>query len=317
MKLKTPDNQKQAILERVLEVKETTALSGRKFGKEIGLQPGSATKLLNGVTSLSSPLANSIELKFGYRAEWLLTGELPKKSPAQGSLSTENRALVELSGLDGLAEALGRVVLCRRRNQHNIIAEGIKLIVSCWEDIDSEELLEEQEILKKVNKRERRKRKECIKRLEEQIGRASDVKFDLTGNELSDKDFIAFESVINQALYFGDEWESINHRSEDYERLQTLFKQKPFPHLKTQFEETLKQFRTLESEFDQLYVLSKKEQAALDALRPKMEKLYITTVIDGVLQSRPRQEAEEEYQSLLQKNRARLQGRQKPTAEKE
>ena len=65
----------EAVLNRLRIVLKESGLSGRKFAEKIGLKAESATRLFNGVTGLTKPLAYSIELHFGFRAKWLLTGE--------------------------------------------------------------------------------------------------------------------------------------------------------------------------------------------------------------------------------------------------
>ena len=63
------------VLERLRIVLEESGMSGRQFAEKIGLKAESATRLFTGVTGLTKPLAYSIEHHFGFRAEWLLTGE--------------------------------------------------------------------------------------------------------------------------------------------------------------------------------------------------------------------------------------------------
>ena len=64
-----------AVLERLRIVLDESGMSGRQFAEKIGLKAESATRLFNGVTGLTKPLAYSIELHFGLRSQWLLTGE--------------------------------------------------------------------------------------------------------------------------------------------------------------------------------------------------------------------------------------------------
>jgi len=63
------------VLKRLHIVLKESGMSGRQFAEKIGLKAESATRLFNGVTGLTKPLAYSIELHFGSRAKWLLTGE--------------------------------------------------------------------------------------------------------------------------------------------------------------------------------------------------------------------------------------------------
>ena len=84
-----------AVLERLRIVLEESGMSGRQFAEKIGLKAESATRLFNGVTGLTKPLAYSIELHFGLRSEWLLTGEGDWEVPKHDGLSPLERCGLE------------------------------------------------------------------------------------------------------------------------------------------------------------------------------------------------------------------------------
>ena len=66
---------KKDVRERLKKVFGASGKSSRAFSESIGLKPTSFHKVLTGPAGLTIPLANSIELKHGYRAEWLLSGK--------------------------------------------------------------------------------------------------------------------------------------------------------------------------------------------------------------------------------------------------
>ena len=82
----------EAVLNRLRIVLKESGMSGRQFAEKIGLKAESATRLFNGVTGLTNPLAYSIELHFGLRSKWLLTGEGLKitKHNKQGKMENES-----------------------------------------------------------------------------------------------------------------------------------------------------------------------------------------------------------------------------------
>ena len=74
-KIRSQSVKGEAVLDRLRYVLDQSGMSGRQFAEKVGLKAESATRLFNGVTGLTNPLAYSIELHFGLRSEWLLTGE--------------------------------------------------------------------------------------------------------------------------------------------------------------------------------------------------------------------------------------------------
>ena len=75
MKKRIQSVKSEAVLKRLHIVLKDSGMSGRQFAVKIGLKAESATRLFNGVTGLTKPLAYSIELHFGFGAKWLFTGE--------------------------------------------------------------------------------------------------------------------------------------------------------------------------------------------------------------------------------------------------
>jgi hypothetical protein len=67
------------------------------FSESIGLKPTSFHKVLIGPAGLTIPLANSIELKHGYRAEWILTGKGKMQVAKHNQLSPLERCFLDVS----------------------------------------------------------------------------------------------------------------------------------------------------------------------------------------------------------------------------
>ena len=93
-------------LKRVQKVFNEKKVSGRKFAGSIGLQPGSGAKLLGGITKLTKTLARSIELEYGYRANWLYYGEEPEKVDPLEKLDPIQRIQLDILNQDGVAPEL-------------------------------------------------------------------------------------------------------------------------------------------------------------------------------------------------------------------
>ena len=116
-------------LKRVQKVFNEKKVSGRKFAGSIGLQPGSGAKLLGGITKLTKTLARSIELEYGYRANWLYYGEEPEKVDPLEKLDPIQRIQLDILNQDGVApelkaESLKMMVL----NQAHGVLLGMMMI---------------------------------------------------------------------------------------------------------------------------------------------------------------------------------------------
>ena len=94
-KKRTQSVKGEDVIERLRSVLDQSKLSGRQFAEKIGLKAESATRLFNGVTGLTKPLAFAIELHFGVSAEWLLTGEGLRASDYRTLLDASEQALLE------------------------------------------------------------------------------------------------------------------------------------------------------------------------------------------------------------------------------
>ena len=88
---------KQEVRERLKKIFKASGKSSRAFSESIGLKPTSFHKVLTGPAGLTIPLANSIELKHGYRAEWILNGKGNMKVYKRSQLSPLEICFLDVS----------------------------------------------------------------------------------------------------------------------------------------------------------------------------------------------------------------------------
>ena len=88
---------KQEVRERLKKIFKASGKSSRAFSESIGLKPTSFHKVLTGPAGLTIPLANSIELKHGYRAEWILNGKGNMKVSKRSQLSPLEICFLDVS----------------------------------------------------------------------------------------------------------------------------------------------------------------------------------------------------------------------------
>ena len=91
------EQHKQEVRERLKTVFKAFGKSSRAFSESIGLKPTSFHKVLIGPAGLTIPLANSIELKHGFRAEWILTGKGKIQVAKHNQLSPLERCFLDVS----------------------------------------------------------------------------------------------------------------------------------------------------------------------------------------------------------------------------
>jgi hypothetical protein len=94
--MKELEQHKKEVRERLKIVFNSYGKSSRAFSETIGLKPTSFHKVLTGPAGLTIPLANSIELKHGYRAEWLLTGKGDMKIGKYNNLSPLEKCFLDV-----------------------------------------------------------------------------------------------------------------------------------------------------------------------------------------------------------------------------
>ena len=102
---------KQEVRERLKKIFKASGKSSRAFSESIGLKPTSFHKVLTGPAGLTIPLANSIELKHGYRAEWILNGKGNMKVSKYNQLSPLEGCFLDVHVDCDLLEAWVLVIL--------------------------------------------------------------------------------------------------------------------------------------------------------------------------------------------------------------
>lgn len=75
MKTKTPKF--LTIGNRITQIRNKNGLSQLSFSRVIGISRSFLSELESGLTKPSMPILLSIEYKFGFRHEWILTGDEP------------------------------------------------------------------------------------------------------------------------------------------------------------------------------------------------------------------------------------------------
>ena len=207
-----------AVLERLRYVLKQNNMSGRQFAEKIGLKAESATRLFNGVTGLTKPLAYSIELHFGLRSEWLLTGEGDWEVPKHDGLSPLERCGLETlffgrhfwGYLEPLVfERLQGMIYdrfgARLRESDTVNPDPLTTMVEenqlaeVIKKRDSE--LAETEKIQKVFKNLRKEEKSCLQN------------HDVPGQQKK----VRLGYALLLAVHFGDEWESIKADCQQWE----------------------------------------------------------------------------------------------------
>lgn len=70
-------NKYLSIGNRISSIRSMVHLTQTKFSRAIGISPSFLSELESGKTKPSMPILFAIEYKFGYRYEWILTGDEP------------------------------------------------------------------------------------------------------------------------------------------------------------------------------------------------------------------------------------------------
>jgi transcriptional regulator with XRE-family HTH domain len=73
---------------RIASIQSKSHLKQAKFAETIGISSSFFSELKNGITKPSMPILLAIEYKYGYRWEWVLTGD---GEMIKDPLSTQNR----------------------------------------------------------------------------------------------------------------------------------------------------------------------------------------------------------------------------------
>tara|TARA_Y100001970_G_scaffold260802_1_gene343233 strand:+ start:2447 stop:3139 length:693 start_codon:yes stop_codon:yes gene_type:complete len=202
------EQNKKDIRERLRKVFNSYGKSSRSFSETIGLKPTSFHKVLTGPAGLTVPLANSIELKHGYRAEWLLTGNGNMKVGKHNQLSPLEKCFVDVWESSYQKWYILEILIFENLNKKvadqfwNTLREGVDLEVG---DSRRSEAHVNLDRVNQVFRELRNEEKTCLE------------KNDLQGQKKY--------SLLNQSLllatYFGEEWINVRHECEEYQALKT------------------------------------------------------------------------------------------------
>ena len=212
-KIRSQSVKGEAVLDRLRYVLDQSGMSGRQFAEKVGLKAESATRLFNGVTGLTNPLAYSIELQCGLRAQWLLTGE--------GLRVTDHRTL-----LDASEQAL---LECIENSKGGKILVGEFVLKELEDEIESESIIYGR-WLSRVAAKGKHKGEDWSKYEKLRIKKEklrSEI-WDVLNNlrEGNVKQIVVDPLLL--AIHFNDRWEEIRERSADYKQMQSFGLQPDF-----------------------------------------------------------------------------------------
>ena len=222
------------VLERLQWVVESLGISGREFGERIGLKRSSSAKLLNGTTGLTQALANSIELKTGFSADWILNGQGLRLVDPRNRLSAEDQAVLEMLIPVNRETLLG--LFFRKLETRINRAEGDFSLAT--------NALVDPKALEELRKKSANKLK--------WIGDLSSIFDELQSGNL---DQICIIPLI-LSLHFGPGWNEASTRSQEYRQMLSFG-------LKAKFEESLKKAQKILKKLDSLYELTPEQQEQL------------------------------------------------------
>ena len=212
-KIRSQSVKGEAVLDRLRYVLDQSGMSGRQFAEKVGLKAESATRLFNGVTGLTNPLAYSIELHFGLRAQWLLSGE--------GLRVTDHRTL-----LDASEQAL---LECIENSKGGKILVGEFVLKELEDEIESESIIYGR-WLSRVAAEGKHKGEDWSKYEKLRIKKEklrSEIWDVLNNLREGDVKQIVVDPLL-LAIHFKDRWKEIRERSADYKQMQSFGLQPDF-----------------------------------------------------------------------------------------
>jgi len=122
------------IIERFQELYAELIREGRSSAdiyQALGKDSGTLSRWLSGKRAISESMALLIESKFGYRKEWILTGELPKKIDRAAILGEVARISKQGRDLDKVPEirdALPNIIKLKSDEYQMLVALIYKFI---------------------------------------------------------------------------------------------------------------------------------------------------------------------------------------------
>ena len=196
----------EEVRKRLKTVFNASGKSSRAFSESIGLKPTSFHKVLTGPAGLTIPLANSIELNHGYRAEWLLTGKGLMKVGKHKQLSPVERCILEVSLSSTQKWHILELLIIEKikkeiANQFwDTLRDGTDLQVGDKHRTSAHVNLDK---ITNVFSELREEEKTCLENHDPQ------------GQKL----YALLTQALLLATYYGEEWDSLKNNCEEYQAL--------------------------------------------------------------------------------------------------
>ena len=199
---------KQEVRERLKKIFKASGKSSRAFSESIGLKPTSFHKVLTGPAGLTIPLANSIELKHGYRAEWILNGKGNMKVSKRSQLSPLEICFLDVSFSSSQKWSILELLIFEKLNK-NIDDQYWK---NLRERVDSKIADSKRSVsqlnlerISQVFRELREEEKTCIENHDTQ----------------GQNKYALLTQTLLLATYFADKWCGIKDECAEYQELQT------------------------------------------------------------------------------------------------
>ena len=199
---------KQEVRERLKKIFKASGKSSRAFSESIGLKPTSFHKVLTGPAGLTIPLANSIELKHGYRAEWILNGKGNMKVSKRSQLSPLEICFLDVSFSSSQKWSILELLIFEKLNK-NIDDQYWK---NLRERVDSKIADSKRSVsqlnlerISQVFRELREEEKTCIENHDTQ----------------GQNKYALLTQTLLLATYFADKWYAVKNECTEYQELQT------------------------------------------------------------------------------------------------
>ena len=199
---------KQEVRERLKKIFKASGKSSRAFSESIGLKPTSFHKVLTGPAGLTIPLANSIELKHGYRAEWILNGKGNMKVSKRSQLSPLEICFLDVSFSSSQKWSILELLIFEKLNK-NIDDQYWK---NLRERVDSK-IADSKRSVSQLNL-------ERISQVFSELREEEKTSIENHDTQGQNKYALLTQTLL-LATYFADKWYDVKKECAEYQELQT------------------------------------------------------------------------------------------------
>ena len=199
---------KQEVRERLKKIFKASGKSSRAFSESIGLKPTSFHKVLTGPAGLTIPLANSIELKHGYRAEWILNGKGNMKVSKRSQLSPLEICFLDVSFSSSQKWSILELLIFEKLNK-NIDDQYWK---NLRERVDSK-IADSKRSVSQLNL-------ERISQVFSELREEEKTSIENHDTQGQNKYALLTQTLL-LATYFADKWCGVKNECAEYQELQT------------------------------------------------------------------------------------------------